>query len=55
MLSDYIDIPVDGSEISNKCRNPDDKQNGLWCYVSETEWEYCDVPFCSGRIYTLFA
>ena len=37
-------------EISNNCRNPDQKPEGSWCYTTDpdVEWQYCDVPKCSG-------
>ena len=36
---------------SNFCRNPDNKPEGPWCYTVEksVEWEYCNIPICSGQ------
>ena len=35
---------------SNYCRNPDGKSEGPWCFTDDpfVEWEYCDIPVCSG-------
>ena len=35
---------------SNFCRNPDNKDEGVWCQTGteESQWEYCDVPLCMG-------
>ena len=30
----------------NFCRNPNADAKGLWCYISESDIEYCDVDFC---------
>ena len=32
----------------NFCRNPDDYDEGVWCYTMDkkTRWELCDVPKC---------
>ena len=42
----FPDVSVEAAE--NYCRNPDAKPEGLWCYVGEDEWEYCDIPYCEG-------
>ena len=42
---------------SNYCRNPDETEDGPWCYTIETSgsiWGYCDVPYCNGKIYGRF-
>jgi hypothetical protein len=38
------------TEAENFCRNPDNFRNGVWCYTTDKtmEWEYCDIPVCSG-------
>ncbi|CAH1777803.1 unnamed protein product, partial [Owenia fusiformis] len=35
-------------EASNYCRNPNNDQNGPWCYTIDSLLikEYCDIPFC---------
>ncbi|CAG0895493.1 unnamed protein product, partial [Darwinula stevensoni] len=32
----------------NHCRNPGVDRERPWCFVSDndTQWEYCDIPFC---------
>ena len=32
----------------NFCRNPDNHEKGVWCYITDKEkrWEECDVPKC---------
>lgn len=32
------------------CRNPDGKPFGPWCFIDESTWEYCDVPFCKSNL-----
>jgi len=36
------------NEASNYCRNPDNRDGGLWCYTTDpaTPWEKCNVPAC---------
>ncbi|CAH1786991.1 unnamed protein product, partial [Owenia fusiformis] len=40
---------------NNYCRNPDNKEDGPWCYTMEpgTRWEYCDIQWCDCKITTL--
>ena len=40
-------------DAGNKCRNPDKKDGGPWCFTSDpdTEWEFCDIPLCSGKCF----
>ena len=47
----YPDDAID--DASNFCRNPDHKPLGPWCYFGDKsdEWEYCDVPLCSGNVF----
>lgn len=35
----------------NRCRNPDRKPNGPWCFVNDSSdsWEYCDIKKCTGE------
>ncbi|XP_051500734.1 apolipoprotein(a)-like isoform X2 [Myxocyprinus asiaticus] len=35
---------------SNQCRNPDNDENGPWCYTTDPnqEWDYCQIPDCEG-------
>ena len=46
------EIYPDGSRAAalNYCRNPDSSGDGPWCYTTDpnTEWDYCDVPYCPG-------
>ena len=39
-------------DLSNRCRNPDRKILGPWCYYSTDmdDWDYCDVPLCPGNV-----
>ena len=38
----------DLASSGNKCRNPDGKPGGPWCYTDTTgSWEYCSIPVCS--------
>ena len=41
MLSDKL-------TARNYCRNPDNEDDGPWCYTTDPlcRWEYCDVPMC---------
>jgi len=40
----------DGSVTAagNYCRNPENTNDGLWCYTTykDIRWERCDVPAC---------
>ncbi|XP_049635940.1 prothrombin [Suncus etruscus] len=36
------DVPV----LQNFCRNPDQDQEGAWCYVAGGGFEYCDLNYC---------
>ena len=41
------------ADAQNYCRNPiypDEIATGPWCYTTDpaSNWEYCDVPLCSG-------
>nr|CAB3266484.1 sortilin-related receptor-like [Phallusia mammillata] len=38
----------------NYCRNPDNDQQGPWCYTTEqsTRWEYCGIPQCGSSTNT---
>ena len=48
-FSNYV-LPDDSvTDAGNMCRNPDGDLT-IWCFTShETgEWNYCDVPLCSG-------
>ena len=44
----FPDVSVEAA--SNYCRNPDGKPEGPWCFTDDpfVEWEYCDIPACSG-------
>ena len=35
-------------DAANYCRNPDNEQEGPWCYTTDpnTRWEYCEVYKC---------
>jgi len=35
-------------DAANYCRNPDDYEEGPWCYTtsSDKRWEVCDIPTC---------
>ena len=35
--------------ISNWCRNPTGNPGGPWCYYSDWDWDYCDIPYCGKR------
>ena len=43
----------DGSVIaaSAYCRNPGLSRDSPWCYTQDenVDWEYCDLPKCSGN------
>jgi len=48
----------DGSVAAakNYCRNPDSDPHGPWCHTTDPNksYDFCPVPFCSGRcIYLL--
>ena len=45
-LAQFPDATI--HDAGNRCRNPDDKELGVWCYVTAEEWEYCDVEMCEG-------
>lgn len=36
----------------NYCRNPDNDENGPWCYTtdSETRYDYCNISECEGGV-----
>ena len=38
-------------DASNYCRNIGGDRNNVWCITAwwASEWEYCDVPLCSGE------
>ena len=40
--------PNKGLGDHNFCRNPDNDEEGAWCYTTDPEvrWEYCAVPTC---------
>ncbi|CAH1786990.1 unnamed protein product, partial [Owenia fusiformis] len=37
--------------VGNKCRNPDEKNDGPWCYTtsSSVRWQYCDINYCDCK------
>ncbi|XP_066491690.1 prothrombin [Tiliqua scincoides] len=37
--------------VQNYCRNPDDDEEGVWCYVDHPNntFEYCDVRYCESN------
>lgn len=39
------DVPV----LQNFCRNPDQDQEGAWCYVAGGGFEYCDLNYCGEK------
>ena len=42
--------PDTGLGPHNYCRNPDEEDDGVWCYTTDPEerWEFCDVPDCES-------
>ena len=47
----------DPESESNYCRNTDFSDDGPWCYTVDTsvsKWDYCDVPYCDGKVYGRF-
>ena len=46
--SDFPDATV--ADAGSSCRNPEFKPMGPYCYTSETDWEYCDIPLCAGKL-----
>ncbi|CAG0906636.1 unnamed protein product [Cyprideis torosa] len=34
----------------NFCRNPNNDVGGPWCWVSNQDMEYCNVPFCDDSL-----
>lgn len=36
----------------NYCRNPDNDENGPWCYTTDpgTRFDYCNIPECEGEV-----
>jgi len=35
-------------DAANYCRNPDNYENGPWCYLAETTgYEVCGIPYCA--------
>lgn len=42
--------PGEGLE-ENYCRNPDNDQQGPWCYTTDPNkrFDYCDIPECEGQ------
>ncbi|XP_077178467.1 prothrombin isoform X2 [Paroedura picta] len=36
--------------LENYCRNPDDDDEGVWCYIDHpnTTFEYCDLHYCEN-------
>ena len=46
----------DAGLFANRCRNPDGRSDGPWCYTSDptVEWEPCEVPSCPCKIVSCF-
>ncbi|KAI5193842.1 plasminogen [Manis pentadactyla] len=44
------DFPSEGLE-ENYCRNPDNDENGPWCYTTDPEqrFDFCDIPECEDE------
>ena len=47
--SDFPDATV--ADAGSSCRNPEFKPMGPYCYTSATDWEYCDIPLCAGKLH----
>jgi integrin beta 3 len=46
---DSYDFPRQSiANAENYCRNPDNEDEGVWCYTTDPNkrWEFCDVDFC---------
>ena len=45
----YPDASV--KDTRNFCRNPNGDKSEPWCFTMDplVEWEYCDVPMCTGN------
>ena len=45
------DLPDETRDVEhNRCRNPDSKPEGPWCYYNNrADWDYCDVRYCKGE------
>ncbi|DAA25966.1 TPA: plasminogen precursor [Bos taurus] len=43
-------FPLAGLE-ENYCRNPDNDENGPWCYTTDPDkrYDYCDIPECEDK------
>ena len=37
------------TDAANYCRNPDGRSSGPWCFVTSTQQETCDIPYCKGK------
>jgi len=44
--------PNSGLGDHNYCRNPDDEDEGAWCYTTSPDqrWDYCGIPKCDGSV-----
>ena len=45
----YVFPDEDIHSTSNWCRNPTTDPGGPWCYYSDGDWDYCDIPYCGKR------